>query len=196
MSSRATNAALKDMRDESAILFTFWGNPLINGTGQPVQTASQLERWREMTEWVAQDGGSVIFNEEANHITGDTNPCLNEALQEIGRLASLEEDWNDEGAPVIDRACILRAQKFVQWLACEAAEQRLTGDCAPAIFPSLGGGVKLYWKANGRQVALTFHAGRNTIEVMEKALGAMASHRAVTENEAGAIALEVMCEAV
>ena len=125
-----------------------------------------------------------------------TNPSLHETLEEIGRLTSLEEDWNDEGAPVIDHTSILRAQKFVQWLACVAAEQGLTGDCAPTVFPTIDGGVKLFWKANGHQVALTFHPDQNTIAVREKAVGAVASHQVVSEKEAGKIALKAMREAI
>ena len=111
------------------------------------------------------------------------------------RLTSLEEDWNDEGAPVIDRDCILRARNFVQRLIRQVDPQLLTEDTyAPTVFPAVDGGVNLYWKANGRQTALAFRPGQRLIEAMEKAQGLASSHRAVSENEAATIALEAMHE--
>lgn len=129
-------------------------------------------------------------------IMAEANNCFQPMLEEIKQLASLEEDWNDEGAVAINRASRLRAQKFVQWLVCEAKEQQLTGDCAPAIFPTINGGVKLYWKAKGRQVALTFSPGQDTIDVVERALGAASTHQSLSENTAGAVALEAMRQAM
>ncbi|GEM_PF-4252084 len=195
MSSQATNTALKDMRDEAAILSNFWGNPLLSGAEEAQQTPTPLERWQEITAWVSQHGG-VVINEEASHVTTAANPCLQETLEEIGQLTALEADWNDESAPAINRAVILRVKKFVQWLACIAAQQHLNGDCAPAVFPTIDGGVRLYWKARGRQVSLTFHPDHDSIDVMEKPLGAATTHHEAAEDEAGAVAIEAMREAI
>jgi hypothetical protein len=195
MRLRATNAALRDVRDEAAIIMNFWENPHMNSMRQqPPQPL--MERWREVTAWLAEDGAVLIINEEARHIIEVENPCLKETLEEIRQSTALEADWNDEGAPVIDRAVILWVTKFVQWLECIAAEQHFTGDCAPAVFPTIDGGVKLYWKVRERQVALAFHPDQDSIDIMEKTLGAPATHRAVAENEAGAVALEAMSEVV
>ncbi len=193
MSSRATNAALNDVHDEGAILLNFWGNPLMNGAGQSPHTPNQLERWREMTAWVDQMGGAVIINEVATQIRQDSNLCLHETLAEIMQLASLEENWNDEGAPAVDRDCIHRARDFVQRLACQVDQRLLMeDDFAPAVFPDIDGGVNLYWKAHGRQTALAFRPGQRLIDVMEKSQGMASSYRAVSEDEVGAIALRAM----
>ena len=196
MSSRATNAALKDVRDETAILSYLSVGLLHQGGGQPPHASAQLKQWREMTAWVNQAGRVTIFNEEANHVDRDLNSCLHETMKDIGKLTSLKEDWNDEGAPEIDRASILRARNFVQQLVCAAAKQKLVSDSAPAVFPTINGGVKLSWKAKGNQIALVFRPGQSLIEIVEKSLGKVASHRWVSENDAGDTAIRAMQKAL
>lgn len=193
MRLKATNAALRDARDEAAILSNFSGSPF-HAILQSSTAPTQLERWREMTKWVAQTGSVTIFNEEARHIRSDST-CLHETMAHIRGLAALEADWNDEAAPAIDPASIRQAGNFAQRLACVAAEHNLIRDCTPAVFPTIDGGVKVSWKANGHQVALVFRPGQCLIEIVEKSMGEAASHRLVSENEAGDIAISAMREA-
>jgi hypothetical protein len=117
-------------------------------------------------------------------------------MVDIGSLTSLKEGWNDEGAPPIDRSSILWARNFVQQLASIAVKQNLTGECAPAVFPTIEGGVKLFWNSKEHQVALVFHPGESAVEVIEKSPRHAASHRALTADEAGDIAIRAMCELV
>ena len=196
MNSRTMNVSLRDGRDEPAILHNLSGSPLRYRADPTPHAPILVEQWRKTIDWVNQSGSVTLFYEEAKYINGDSNPCLQETLADIGGLTALQEDWDDEGAPEIDRASILRAKKFVQWLACAATEHKLLEDCGPAVFPTIDGGVKLYWKVRRRQIALIFRRGQNLIEIVEKALGEVDSRKSVSENEAGEIAITAMREAV
>lgn len=123
------------------------------------------------------------------------NSCLNEIRDEIIKLAALEENWNDEGAPVIDRACILRSQKFIGWLASEMAGQKVLEECAPSVFPTIEGGVELYWNTNSCQKTLAFRPGIKTIEFRGKMLGKSPTCDSLSETEAATVALLAMREA-
>lgn len=120
------------------------------------------------------------------------DPFWNELHEEIGQLAELEEDWNDEGAPPIDTLILTQTQKFVQRLACELVEQTVSEKNLPDISPMIDGGVRLYWRPNGNQFSLLFRPHRDEIEIREKLRGAASSHRWISEEEAERIALQML----
>ena len=122
------------------------------------------------------------------------NSCLSEVSEDIKRLARLEPDWSDEGAPAINPVCISRAREFVQRLACEMAAQADEKECAPAVFPMIDGGLRLYWKTREQQMSLVFRPGQSSIEVIAKARGEASSKQVVSEAEAGELAVKAMQE--
>lgn len=191
MRARATNAVMRASRDEAAIIMGIQSKSC-SGHLETRSAQTLSERWRQMTDWLAQDGSARIILGETRTGIDSADPCFNEVLLEIEQFTALQPDWNDEGAPAIDRAVIIHVRKFVNYLDCLLIENNITGDRAPAVFPTIDGGVRLYWKLDGRQFALTFHPGANGIDAMEKFADTQATHRMVTEDEAGAIAIEVM----
>ena len=46
-----------------------------------------------------------------------------ETMEEIERLATLESDWNDEGALAIDPVCIQRALTLLHKIGCGVLSQ-------------------------------------------------------------------------
>jgi hypothetical protein len=140
----------------------------------------------------------AVFNEQdirGNGAMPSAGPGLSGVSEDVARLANLESDWNDEGAPIIDRGAILRVRKFVQWLAGKAAEQTASGDCAPEVFPTINGGIRLYWKTRGHQVSLVFHPDRDTVEVIERSRRTQTVRRQILEDEAVSIGISAMREA-
>ena len=167
----------------------------INGT-QPRLRYS--EQWKEEVASItnaAHSGGIVIFSGDARNASNSEYSCLTDTLTDIDSLAALEDNWNDEGAPIIDRGAILRARKFVIWLGWQMNDQPLTSICEPTVFPTIEGGVKLYWLTSHRQTSLTFRPDCKAIDVVEKEVGKNAGHRELSENETGPIALKIMREA-
>ena len=183
----------KPLERKDAVLYGFGGVPLPNKVTQ-ARPAGGCERWREMTAWVRSGGAIVVIGPEAEYASGGpltANPLLQEVHDEIGQLASLEEDWNDEGASAIDRASILHAQKFVVWLASQSFGQHGI-KAIPSVFPTIDGGVQLYWSLPKKQVALTFRPKRHDIDYAVKESGEPSSRNYVPIEQAGEIALRVM----
>lgn len=119
---------------------------------------------------------------------------LRELYDEINALASLEDDWNAEDAPVIDKRSLHRAQSFVGQLA--GAEYELNSERdLPSVSPTVDGGVQLYWNIDNRQLALTFRPGRNGVEYLLKKQGELAQRRSLMVNDAIAKVLQTMRDA-
>ncbi len=134
----------------------------------------------------------VSQTQHTSFTNGILNPIFKEILREIDELATLEEDWNCEGASSIDRASLFRAQKFVNYLSNMSTHGESIGDQAPAVFPTIEGGVQLYWNVNRHQVAITFDPSQKLIKLMEKMPEAKATFNFITETEACSIAFEAM----
>ena len=194
MSSSTTMIALKDSREEFAVLmYPRSGHTAVSKNFDKKRTYTPEQRWRVETA-SAEEIGREIFKGETAYISLEKEALFEEALTEISKLASLEEDWNDEGAMSIDRTSILRAIKFIRWLSCIAIGLGLSGNLDPAVFPAINGGIRLYWKTANRQLSLTFNPGLTPIFVTEKVVGKNATNQETSENEAGNLAIEVMRE--
>ena len=131
----------------------------------------------------------------ADDLSGRLNPIFKAILEEINELASLEDNWDCEGASVIDRASILRAQKFIYYLSSVWVNCESVGDHAPAVFPTIDGGIQLYWKINCDQISLDFRPSKNNIQFMEKQFGKEKILKSVSVNEAGDIAIRAIQKA-
>ena len=194
MSSPTTMIALKDSREEYALVMSpKSGHAALSKNFDKKGIYTLEQRWRVETAR-AEEIGREIFKGERAYVGLDKEAFFEESLTEISNLASLEEDWNDEGAKAIDRTSILRAIKFVQWLSCIATGQGLSGNLDPAVFPAIDGGIRLYWKTANRQLSLTFNPGQTPMIVTEKVVGKNATNQETCENEAGNLAIEVMRE--
>lgn len=126
---------------------------------------------------------------ESRHIP---DGMLGDTFEEVLKLAELKDNWNDEGAPLIDRACILRACRLILWLRCEIKDDSLSTDSLPEIFPTIEGGLEFYWKAQGRMIALTMHPGKTSITLREKAIGEPALFHNFPVADAAEKALQIM----
>lgn len=110
----------------------------------------------------------------ALHVTDDIThvPGYTQTLEEIQNLAVLEPDWNDEGAPAINPVCIQRAQTLLHKIGCGILAQERTWP-TPSVFPTIQGGVHLYWASEaGQQFLLTISPGEDdTVSYQTKRLG-------------------------
>ena len=121
-------------------------------------------------------------------------PVLRELQEEVEELAALEDDWNEEGAPVIDRGSIQQAHTFLRQLACEASD--LTGEwILPSVYPTVDGGVQLYWNKTDSQIALTFRPQGRGIDYLMKKRGEPAQRGFLLVKDAVAEALRAVREA-
>ena len=59
----------------------------------------------------------LVCQGKMEHLRG-----LQNLVQQIEELATVEDDWNGEGAPAIDRGSIEHTQAFVRQLACAASD--------------------------------------------------------------------------
>lgn len=101
---------------------------------------------------------------------------LDKIVDEIGDLARLDDDWNDEGAPKIHSDTIVRAQRFVRGLK-RLFDSRAIGELSePIVFPSIDGGVSLVWSMTGSRKSISFHPDRSEIDVRVKRTGSSVEH--------------------
>jgi hypothetical protein len=184
-------SALKHRAFDSAPnILAFPFDPSMKAQGQLQQIPTQLERWREVTRWIIEGGSVLVLNEEAAHVNLQTDSLLYDLIEEVQSLAKLENNWDDEGAPVIDRACILRAHNFVKWLAYAAPAREVSHEGVPMLFPTNEGGVKLLWNSQQGRLALVFSPQQDAIEALTKYIGQPSSHKSLSDAEAGEIALQ------
>lgn len=109
-----------------------------------------------------------------------------DALVQLDELAQLEPGWDDEGAPAINDSCIGRARSILRRL--RAGNRRDLPP--PEVFPTVDGGVRLYWHQPYHQFPLLFRPECAQVEIAEKLRGRQPTQQCVTEENAEAIALQ------
>ncbi len=180
--------------------------PLVTGCPPSVPQKSEFDQWWEANKgWHSLTGRiergelplSVKSVEQQYRLDlvrqgkMEHMPGLRDLYQQIEELATVEDDWNGEGAPVIDRGSIEHAQAFVMQLACEAPD--LTDDSIlPSVYPTVDGGVQLYLNKADSQVALTFRPGGRGIDYLMKKLGEPAQRGSLLVKDALAKALQAI----
>lgn len=115
----------------------------------------------------------------------------NEIVAELQKLRSLEQDWNGEDAPPIVYECIQRATWLLAHIVNSTKENKTTW-ISPKIFPSIDGGVHLYWKFQKFQMLFAIEPDQNEIEYQKKVSGEPSSRWSVGEEEAVKIALDAI----
>lgn len=149
-----------------------------------LQTASLSERWRKMTAWVAEGDNVVVYP------TIPTTSPLEHLVEEVKCLKNLVENWDDEGAPCLDTACILNALKFAQWLIKNTSGKEIAESGTPMVFPTQEGGVKFLWKSATERRSLVFHPNQKEIECHIKRQGEPLYRKILTDAEASDFASE------
>lgn len=143
------------------------------------------KKWYEMTDRI--ERGEIPLSVEQQY----KQELVRELHAEIQELAVLEEDWNEEGAPVIDRGSIQQAHLFLKQLACEASDTNGEWDL-PSVYPTVDGGVQLYWNKADSQIALTFRPQERGIDYLMKKRGEPAQRRSLLIQDAVAEALRAI----
>jgi hypothetical protein len=110
-------------------------------------------------------------------------PGLVELDEEIEALSCLDSDWNEEGAPQIDKSSIQQAHAFLRQLAYETSDEIGDWDL-PSVYPSIDGGVQLYWNKAELQFALYFRPNERGIEYLVKKQGLPAERGPISKKEA------------
>lgn len=153
-------------------------------------------RWYAMTELI-EHGRIPLSNDQqyrqelAREGKLEHIPGLPELYTEIAELRNIEEDWNGEGAPVTDIESIERAEAFLKALACEGSVQTEQWHL-PSVFPTIDGGVQLYWNKKDGQIAMSFRPDRHGIDYRNKLLGAPSQRQYLSEEEAIQYALRAI----
>jgi hypothetical protein len=122
----------------------------------------------------------------------EANSELREVYEEIGEMAILEENWNEENSPPIDRDSILRAQKFVIWLATVTEDAPLMGETVPMAFPAINGGVSIVWHTQEYLLTIAFSPQQSLVELKEKYLDNPTTSRILSEEEASKAILDFL----
>lgn len=97
-------------------------------------------------------------------------PGLEDLDGEIEALSCLERDWNAEAAPEIDKSSIQQAHAFLRQIAYETVEAINEADL-PSVYPSIDGGVQLYWNKADWQLALYFRPHERGMDYLVKEQG-------------------------
>lgn len=164
------------------VLFSFVNVRTANGNAQSaVQQVHNPANWRELTRLIESEykDGLIVA------------PRLRSIAAAVSNLSILEEDWNDEGAAVIDRDCINRVQDFIRLLARAAPGQDLTWSL-PSVYPSVNGGVQLYWNQNALQTLIEFNPGLNQVRCTTKETGKPSDPNHMSLDEAVTVALQAL----
>ena len=161
------------------------------------KVCSSSQRRAEVIDWVNE--GSVVINDSLEthityfpkyEVTASRLQSIKDAIQE---LAELKEDWDDEGAPAINRSCLILAQKFIEnleYLITKYNSEECL--CLPSVAPTKNGGLQLFWYPGEKQTAISFLPERTLIKVEDKSIGFPLMRRDVTLDEALVIAASVM----
>ncbi len=171
----------------------------IAASQQTVPDSGENEQWFRFTECIQYGRIRPSIEQQyrqdlVRQGRGESIPGLRELYEEFKEIADLEDDWNAENAPAIDKQCLRRAHFFVGQLA--GAEYDLTNQRnLPSVSPTVDGGVQLYWNIDNRQLAVTFRPNGNGIEYLLKKRGESAQRRSLMLNDAIAKVLQTMRDA-
>jgi len=121
-------------------------------------------------------------------------PGLVELDEEIEALSCLDSDWNEEGAPAVDTSSIEQAHAFLRQLAYETSDESGEWDL-PSVYPSIDGGVQLYWNKADLQLALYFRPNERGIEYLVKKQGLPVERGPISKKDAVARARRAICVA-
>ncbi len=134
----------------------------------------------------------ILFYTQATSLKNPPSSVLwlRKAGERLSQISQLKEDWNDEGALPVSKNVIMLVFDFITEVA-----QRATGVeelFTPSIFPTIEGGIELYWKTLEQQRSLTFCDGTEAVEEMKQLFDAHAEFRLTPLEEAEKIALEML----